>query len=182
MADMTDWYDDFINEEKTDEKTVELTDIVEGEKELSKQEDIIELTDIADVEQSPSTQEDIIELTDIVEDQSAMLGVDSVMEENFNAGENLELEDDISFKEGLELEMDDPADEIPVEPYVAAAPVLELSVTQEQLEAALDRVIEKKFADKIDILLIDGMEKAIKKEIAEIKERLQKDLDLMGNV
>jgi len=163
MVDKTDWYDDFIREEERDEKIVELTDNVGGSKDLS-------------------TQEDIIELTDIVEDDNAVLDMDSIKKDGFETGENLELEDDISFKEGLELEMDDPADEIPVEPYVAAAPDLELSVTQEQLEAALDRVIEKKFADKIDILLIDGMEKAIKKEIAEIKERLQKDLDLMGNV
>ncbi|MDA3788823.1 MAG: hypothetical protein PF503_10060 [Desulfobacula sp.] len=144
---MTDWYDDFINEEKTDE------DIVEGGKELSTQEDIIELTDIADLEQSPSTQEDIIELTDIVEDQSAV----------------------------LELEMNDPVDEVPVESIAVKEPGMELSVSQEQLETALERVIEKRFADKIDILLIEGMEKVIKKEIVEIKERLQKDLDQMEN-
>jgi hypothetical protein len=147
MVDMTDWYDDFINEEKTDE------DIVEGGKELSTQEDIIELTDIADLEQSPSTQEDIIELTDIVEDQSAV----------------------------LELEMNDPVDEVPVESIAVKEPGMELSVSQEQLETALERVIEKRFADKIDILLIEGMEKVIKKEIVEIKERLQKDLDQMEN-
>jgi len=29
MVDMTDWYDDFISEEKSDEKIVELTDIAD---------------------------------------------------------------------------------------------------------------------------------------------------------
>ena len=162
MADMTDWYDDFISDEKTDEKIVELTDIVEQEKD-------------------PST-EDIIELTDIVEVQSAELDLDSIKEDSFEAKENLELEDDISFKEEFGLEMDSPVDEVALEPSVVTEPDAELSVTQEQLEAALERVIEKKFADKIDILLMDGMEKAIKKEIVEIKERLLKDLDQMGTV
>ena len=181
MVDKTDWYDDFMKEEKTDEEIVELTDIVEGGKDLSTQEDIIELTDIVDVEKSPSTQGDIIELMDIVEDQSAASDLDSVMEEGINSGENLELEDDIYFKEGLELEMNDPEDEVPVESIAVTEPGMELSVSQEQLEAALERVIEKRFADKIDILLIEGMEKVIKKEIVEIKERLQKDLDQMEN-
>jgi hypothetical protein len=162
MADMTDWYDDFISGEKTDEEIVELADIVEQEKD-------------------PST-EDIIELTDIVEDQSAELDLDSIKEDSFEAKENLELEDDISFKEELELEIDDPVDEVALEPSVVTEPATELSVTQEQLEAALERVIEKKFADKIDRLLMDGMEKAIKKEIVEIKERLLKDFDQMENV
>jgi len=153
MVDMKDWYDDFISEEKTDEDIVELTDIVDEGKDPSIQDDIIELTDIADVEKTPSTQEDIIELTDIVEDQSAV----------------------------LDLEMNYPLDEVPVESVAVTEPGMELSVSQEQLETALERVIEKRFADKIDILLIEGMEKVIKKEIVEIKERLQKDLDQMEN-
>jgi len=174
---MTDWYDDFIKEEQIDEKIVELTDIVDGEK-------------------LPPKQEDIIELTNIVEDDDAVLDMDSIKKDDFKSGENLEQEDNISFKEGfeleqeddipfkedLELEQDDPVDEIPFEQYVATAPDLASRVTQEQLEAALERVIEKKFADKLDILLVEGMEKAIKKEIIEIKERLKKALDQMETV
>jgi hypothetical protein len=181
MADTTDWYDDFINDEKTDDKIVELTDIVEEEKDPSTQEDIIELTDIVEEEKDSST-EDIIELTDIVEDQSADLDLDSIKEDGFEAKESLELEDDIFFKQEVGLEMDSPVGDVALEPSVVNEPAAELSVTKEQLEAALERVIEKKFADKIDILLMDGMEKAIKKEIVEIKERLLKDLDQMENI
>ena len=162
MAEMTDWYDDFISNEKSDEKIVELTDIV-------------------DQETDPST-EDIIELTDIVEVQSDEPDQGNIKEDGVEAKENLELEDDISFKEAPGLEMDSPVDEAAFEPSVVTDPSAELSVTQEQLEAALDRVIEKKFADKIDTLLMDGMEKAIKREIVQIKERLLKDLDQIGNV
>jgi len=153
MADMTDWYDDFISDENIDEK-------------------IVELTDLADKEKAPLPQEDIIELTDIVEDQGGVLELETPSDDTA----------DLS-KDPVEiLEMDDPVDVVEVEPYAAEQPAQELSVTQEQLEAALERVIEKKFGDKIDILLNDGMEKVIKKEIIEIKEQLNKDLDLMGTV
>jgi len=196
MVDTTDWYDDFISEEKKDEKIVELTeiadekkvsstkediidltDIADGGKTLPTQEDIIELTDIADKEKAPSTQDDIIELTDIIGDDTAILDMDSIKAKGFKSEENLELEDDTSFTEGTELKMEDPVNEKPLESDVVAAPDMQFSVPQEQLEAALERVIEKKFADKIEFLLLEGVEKVIKKEIIEIKERLQKDLD-----
>ena len=54
-------------------------------------------------------------------------------------------------------------------------------MSQEQVEAALELVIEKKFADKIEIILHEVTEKVIEKEIVEIKKSLQKDLDQMGN-
>ena len=45
----------------------------------------------------------------------------------------------------------------------------------------MERVVEKKFADKIETILFEVMEKVIEKEIKEIKESLQKDLDQIGN-
>ncbi len=220
MVDATDWYDDFISEEKKDEKIVELTDIADEKKDSSTKEDIVDLTDIVDRGKIPPTQEDIIELTDIVDkekdppikediidltdiadeekvspaqediieltdivgDKNALPDMGSIKAEDFKSEENLELEDDISFIEGPELKMEDPVNEKPFESDVVAAPDMHLSVTQEQLEAALERVIEKKFADKIEFLLFESMEKVIKKEIVEIKERLQKDLDQMETV
>lgn len=60
-------------------------------------------------------------------------------------------------------------------------PVVGTAFTQEQVDAALERVIEKKFAGKIEKILFEVMEKVIEKEIADIRERLQKDLDKLGN-
>lgn len=198
MVDETDWYDDFISEEKKDEEIVELTDIGDekkasstkedvidlvdiayGEKTSPVQDDIIELTDIVEKEIAPSTQEDIIELTDIIGDDTANLDLDSVKAESFKSEENLEPEEDTSFIEKAEPKMEDPINEEQLELDVDAAPDMPFNVTQEQLEAALERVIEKKFADKIEALLFESMEKVIKKEIVEIKDRLQKDLDQM---
>ena len=45
-------------------------------------------------------------------------------------------------------------------------------MSPEQVEVALERVIEKKFADKIEGILFEVMEKVIEKEITEIRESL----------
>ncbi len=55
--------------------------------------------------------------------------------------------------------------------------VIESNITQEQVDAALERVIEKKFAKKIEKILLEVMEKVLEKEIVDIRKRLQKDLN-----
>ncbi|MEE4364592.1 MAG: hypothetical protein V2J08_11700 [Desulfotignum sp.] len=92
----------------------------------------------------------IIELTDIVDD----------------------VDDDI-----IELIDIDPA---PDGPEVHTVHPDEAAVSQQQVEAALERIIEKKFSEKIDIILFDVMERVISREIREIRENLQKDLDQIG--
>ncbi len=54
------------------------------------------------------------------------------------------------------------------------------SVSRADVEAALERVIEKKFSQTIEPILFEVMEKVIGKEIADIKASLQKDLDDIG--
>jgi hypothetical protein len=131
MSDLTDWDDDILGEDETDEGIIELTSIVENEVD----------------------DETIIELTDIVEEDAPGLSIEITTE-----------------------------DQIEVEEKIEVAAIPDLSVTQEQVEAALERVIEKKFADKIEAILFEKMEKVIEREIADIKNRLQKDLDQIGNV
>jgi hypothetical protein len=135
---MTDWDDDILGMDKTDE-------------------DIIELTDIVEEGLDPATQEDVIELTDIVEEGAIDLGLDIVEEESVKGEENFEIEDEIDFNEGFELEIDSPVDDVPVDPIETIEPAWESSVSQEQIEAALERVIEKKFAEKIDPILFEVM-------------------------
>ena len=53
----------------------------------------------------------------------------------------------------------------------------DFNIDQEQIEAILERIIEKKFADKIESILFEVMESVIEKKIVEIKESLQKDLE-----
>jgi len=163
MANMTDWDDDISSEDEIDGN-------------------IIELTDIVDEGLEDDTDEDIIELTDIVEQGNIELDLDIVNQDEPEVEEDLELEDETFFNEELELETTDPMEDGSVEYDQETVLSKDLGLSPELLEAALERVIEKKFANKIETLLFEVMEKVIKKEIVAIKESLQKDLDQIGNV
>jgi len=109
--------------------------------------------------------EGIIELTDIVMDEP-----DSGAEEDI-----IELTD-IVENQGMDLNLDivrvDADEETEDLPF---------SLTSEQVEAALERVIEKQFADQIQTILFQVIEKVIEREITGIRESLQKDLDQIEN-
>ena len=103
--------------------------------------------------------EQIIELTDIVDNMEAV-------------SEDAVPDDDI-------IELTD-IDAVSDAPGVEAVSPDTVTISQQQMEAALERVIEKKFSEKIDVILFDVMERVISKEIKEIRENLQKDLDQIG--
>lgn len=174
MTDNTEWNNDISGEDDTDEQIIELTDIV--------------------TETPENTPDDgIIELTDIVGDEGAYLDLDIETQEEPEEGEVFELENDISFEEDEDAFEPEP-DSLVIEnddiEAVQTAEALEpereaisdKNVSQTMVEAALARVIEKKFAGRIEAILFDVMERVIQREIEEIKEKLQKDLDQMGNV
>ncbi|NWH05065.1 hypothetical protein [Desulfobacter latus] len=54
------------------------------------------------------------------------------------------------------------------------------SLDRGELEAVLEKVIEKKFSGIIEKILFEVMEKVIKREIEDIKAGLKKDLDDIG--
>jgi len=115
-------------------------------------DEIIELTQVVGQESFNETDQQVIELIDIH------------TEDNSNEG---------LAEKGLELQ-EHVKDEV-----LADVPLLDFS--QNQLDAALERVIEKKFSDTIEKILFEVMERVIQKEIKEIKEGLQKDLDDIGS-
>lgn len=172
MTEMTDWENDISGEENPDEGIIELTDIVEEGS-------------------FDSTPDEIIELTDIVEDLNTDLDLDIVREDSLEIQENTGPENGgffeaEAFDHDLELEIDqtnpepssDPVDASDTETALGLAG--NVDVSPELFEAALEKVIEKRFADKIDSILFKVMEKVIEKEIVEIKASLQKDLDQIG--
>ncbi len=134
------------------------------------------------------TEEDVIELTDIVEsslDSGLDIGMDdTVIELTDMVGQEratlapTETDSKITIDKSL-------FEDVPVVPAMTAgegAPAQGLNLTPEQIDAALERVIEKQYADRIQTILFQVMEKVIEKEIAGIKESLQKDLDQIGTV
>nr|WP_320014696.1 hypothetical protein [uncultured Desulfobacter sp.] len=54
------------------------------------------------------------------------------------------------------------------------------SLDRSDLEAVLEKFIEKKFSGIIEKILFEVMEKVIKREIEDIKAGLKKDLDDIG--
>jgi hypothetical protein len=110
----------------------------------------------------------IIELTDVVED-----GEDTEL----SLSEDIFSEDDIPDENPIELMDEDDFNDI--EKAVAADEISvpdEIYVSDEKIETALERVIEKKFAEKIEPLLFETMERVILKEIQKIKNTLLQDM------
>ncbi|MCG8688743.1 MAG: hypothetical protein MI892_27985 [Desulfobacterales bacterium] len=119
-------------------------------------DEIIELTDLASDESSEGENQEIIELTEVDTGEDVSEPTDAP----------LTIEDDIS-----DLGIGDDADKEVDLP----------EVSQDAFEAALERVIEKKFSESIEKILFEVMEKVIQREIADIKTGLQKDLDDIGS-
>lgn len=86
----------------------------------------------------------------------------------------------IELTDVIEEDREDATDQEPVALTDIAAGDLGQEVTSEKLEAALENVIEKKFSGHIEKILFEVMEKVIEKEIADIRQRLKKDLDDIG--
>ena len=142
-------------------------------------EDIIELTQVIPDDTLEDDGQDIIELTDIepgeIENDA---GVDTGDHGIIDLSEPIldDPETDSANQDSpLSAEMTAEDTDTTAQP----APVSDIS--QEALQVALERVIEKKFSETIEKILFEVMEKVIQKEIADIKASLQKDLDEIGN-
>lgn len=110
--------------------------------------------------------DEIIELTQMVVQDSSMETDQEVIElTEIEPDADMAIEDPWSQGSKLDGTIDEKVGEI----------------TNDQLEAALERIIEKKFSKTIEKILFEVMEKVIHNEIREIKEGLQKDLDDIGS-
>lgn len=149
---MTDWDNDGVDNDESGEGIIELTDIFMDEPESG-------------------AEGNIIELTDIIENEGMDLNLDIVKVDTDTGTEDFDL--------GLELE--EKANTPPVDQNPGLEPPFSFTLTPEQLEAALERVIEKQFADQIQTILFQVIERVIEREITGIRESLQKDLDQIEN-
>jgi hypothetical protein len=142
--------------------------------ETGQDDQIIELAEVVDDEanmvDAPS-DDDIIELMDLASETgdmaaSAMLPDDAGV-------------DDVPDEVVPDAELPDA--EVPDEDIPAQAVLQAVSaISPQQVETALERVIEKQFAEKIEPLLFDTMERVISQEIKKIKKTLLKDMDQIG--
>jgi hypothetical protein len=162
---------------------------------------IIELTQVVGENSSDAPGQDVIELTEIDTPEEEAEENDLGMDLDLDAGEadtdepmlfddsdvdfDLDMDEIVKTVSEKEDDVSEPALTMaPIDEEVIdeeAVPDIGSTITQEQMDAALERVIEKKFANKIEKILFEVIEKVLKKEIVDIRQRLQKDLDEIAN-
>ena len=147
-------------------------------------------------EKAKQDDDSIIELTEVVEDGEDVEDTlsDDILSENeildYSPFELTDMDDfsdaDMDFEEAR---MENPArDMLSKEASVSeetfdfgeTSDTDEIPVSEKQIEAALERVIEKKFAEKIEPLIFDTVERVILQEIKKIKTALLEDMDRNG--
>jgi hypothetical protein len=112
----------------------------------------------------------IIELTEVVDEASGV--TDTSSDEKI-----IELTDIDTEAVDAEIDGVTAADAWGEKPLAEDALPIAASISMEQLEAALEKVIERMFAEKIEPMMFDVMERVIRGEVEKIKQVLQKDLD-----
>ena len=117
----------------------------------------------------PSKDEEIIELSDDTAGKVSDLADDSIepiyilddeLDTEFAMDESME--DDLMGTLGMELDLDSETDEKEELPEA-------MDISDEQVEAALERVIRKMFYEKIDHILADVIDKTVSREIETLK-------------
>lgn len=92
------------------------------------------------------------------------------------------IQDDLADAEGISL---DAAENLSEEPEKIEQPLQDITraqaaasvdISTDQIEAALERIIERKLSEKIDDLLIQAIENAVTKEIDRIKRLLMDEI------
>jgi hypothetical protein len=135
----------------------EIADLIEAAEQINNIEEPV--SDAADTSQEfddiDEFDNNLIEETDDFTDE---LDTAAMMDEA--------MEDDIADSLGIELDSDE---DISGDYFEAD------KITDEKIDAALERVIKKMFYEKIDRLLIQAIEKTVKMEIERLKKALLED-------
>lgn len=175
-----------------DEEIIELIEVVENPP--VKDERVTEPAEEIKVESEDD--EEIIKLVDLINDVSGQAEKKSELTADA-LGMNLNLERDISedlsdtdqegektLEElGITLEPEGEAIEFePVEADLVEESQALTSVPQVQVEAAIERVINKMFSEKIEPLIVEVIEKTFTKEIERLKGILIEDATDIGKI
>jgi len=155
-----------------DEEIIELTDEVIN----APEEEIIELTDV--VEQSPLTDEEKTISSFDDDSLETNLGLDEefdeeqIIDDDFIGSLGIELEPETDISE----ETSDKEEQLESEETREKDLVPEtVSLSSEQIDEALERVINRMYSEKIESMLAEMIEKAVTKEIERIKVTLIDD-------
>ncbi|MCD4788165.1 MAG: hypothetical protein K8R09_08105 [Desulfobacterales bacterium] len=177
---------------KDDEDIIDLTDVVSDTEDI----DDIEFPDYTDEAISVSEEKKVPELDDDIldnivkleDDLNKDIEIDNYLDDEFVDSTDLGLELDApeDKKQDISLEPEEESDELGqliadvVEdtqqkaPYEkeTASDTPDIPLSPEQVDEALERVIKKMYADKIDSMLTEVIEKTVTKEIERLKALL----------
>jgi hypothetical protein len=182
--------EEVADETKDDEETIDLVDAVE---EIPLKNDT---ENSVDEVSEPAEDETIIDLTETVGD--IPLNIEAIGKPIPDAADAAQEFDDISELDGDlieetmdytdELDSGTIADDVLRDNFADSLGIEFDSeedakenlfdpgrVSSEQVEAALERVVKKMFYEKIDRLLVDAIEKTVKREIERLKKALLDD-------
>ena len=180
------------NQLSDDEDIIELTDIISDTENI----DDIKLTDSMDKKVGAS-EEEIFELDDDILDDAITLDddlnqdikIDDYLDNDFGDSTDSDSEPDVSKDLLLEPQKEeedelkqliaDVVEESQQETAYEEMPATDapelIPLSFEQVDEALERVIQKMYADRIDSMLTEIIKKTVTKEIEELKALLLKD-------
>lgn len=183
-----------LKEEVAEEPTgdEEIIDLVEATEEATEKVQ----DESSDTEEQKATEDDTyIDLTVTISEKRETKDIGEPVADE--AGLSREFDDIDELDNDLIRESDDFTDDFDMDAITDAAPEDDFtdslgikldskedisgdlfepdSITDEKIEAALERVIKKVFYEKIDRLLAEAIEKTVKKEIEKLKKALLED-------
>ncbi len=175
-----------VVEEAKEDDVIDLTEVMDPPEDEARalnldSEDLLDedTIDIVDpVTESVDDPEEVIDLAEIDLDDEIPLSLDPDVTEEpaADSAGQIDLEPDEEQPDTVPEETETAVREEPQEavPVVDAAPgsTVDVSFTDEQLEAALERTVEKLYAEKIERLMIETIEKTVTREIEKIKRSL----------
>lgn len=155
------------NDSNEDPELMSLIDDIKNA--LDDEDEIIELTDVVEVAGivKPVENEQAIIIKDLEED----IGSDEYVKDDFAASLGMKIDGESDFPDGLiednELDLDTESQK----------EFGKLSVSPQQVEAAIERVVQRILGDKIDSILIEVIERAVTQEIIRLKNILRVNED-----
>ncbi len=182
MNDLDELNNDIAKNTEDGKNIIELTDIVENGSDIKFDKDnkIIELTNLVNDDDSfdDSTDPDLFSPDSDINEPDFDEELDFSEDYDFTEVSDIGKSDLINTYPDVTKVENDGADHanhqhLQVDTDIS---VTDVSLTDRQFESALEKVIEKKFAEKIETLLFQIVEKVVENEIADIKGKLTKKI------
>lgn len=176
---------DLVNMVEEEEETIELTEPLEESSGSKETEDFIDLTDAAEEAAAPQPDDFDIpehepefemdrlpeEALSVQEPTSDKTGDDLSYDDGFD-DETVRSEDADDFVHSLGMELDSELDAAGEAVALGSKNTPAASLSPEQIEAAVERVLVRILPDRIESILVETIERVVSQEIKKVKRDL----------